>query len=311
MRAPLAIVLATSAVMLAGCLPPPDEQQAGAEQRVWGGLGQGRGEFYKPRACALGPDQLLYVVDKTGRIQVFDEDGVYQRGWRTPEVKNGKPCGLSFDRDGHLIVADTHYFRVLRYTAQGELLADRTLGGVCGDGPGEFNFVTRAVEDSQGNLYVAEYGEQDRIQKFSPEGEFLLQWGRHGEGDGEFNRPQALVVDEEDHLWVADACNHRILVFDATTSDVKLLKKWGEEGEAAGQLRYPWDLLLAGPDVYVCEFGNHRIQKFTRDGVWQDSWGSAGREAGQLMQPWSIVRDDQGRLFVVDTYNHRVKRILF
>src|SRR5690606_36152225 len=107
-----------------------------------------------------------------------------------------------------------HYFRTLVYTPDGELLEEKTIGGVCGPGPGEFGFVTDAVEDSQGNIYIAEYGEYDRIQKFSSGGEFLVQWGSHGSEPGQFLRPQNLAIDEQDRIWVADACNHRIQVFD-------------------------------------------------------------------------------------------------
>ena len=144
-----------------------------------GHFGEETREFYKPRAMTIGPRGLLYVVDKTGRIQVFDQEGRFQRGWTTPAVKNGKPCGLSFSNDGNLIVADTHYHRVLTYTPEGELLAERTIGGVCGEKPGEFGFVTRAVEDSRGNYYVGEYGPQDRLQKFDRNGKVLCVWGSH------------------------------------------------------------------------------------------------------------------------------------
>ena len=53
-------------------------------------------------------------------------------------------------------------------------------------GDGEFQFVTDAAQDAEGNYYVAQYGEYDRIQKFSPEREFLLSWGEHGHEPGQF-----------------------------------------------------------------------------------------------------------------------------
>lgn len=302
----------TLTALLAGCLPAAPETDLSREVLVWGELGRDeRGKFYKPRAMAIGPAGLLYIVDKTGRIQVFNQDGEYQRGWRTPEIKNGKPCGLDFDSQGRLLVADTHYHRVLAYTRKGELLSDRTIGGVCGDAPGEFAFITRAVEDSQGNFYIGEYGAQDRIQKFDAEGRLLFAWGTHSAELSGFNRPQALVVDENDLLWIADASNHRILVYDARGDSPQLVKHWGELGSEPGQLRYPWDIWLEEGVVYVTEFGNHRIQKFTRDGQLLESWGSPGEGPGQLKQPWCLVRNDQGESFVLDTYNHRVKRIRF
>ncbi len=278
-------------------------------QLVWGRRGLGDGEFQKPRAVAIDAIDQLYIVDMTARIQVFTSDGEFLRSWRTPEFKNGRPTGLSIDRDGSLIVADTHYFRVLFYTPEGELLEDRTIGGTCGKGPGEFGFVTDVAQDSEGNYYVSEYGQNDRIQKFSPRGEFLMQWGAHGSGPGQFLRPQSLAVDESDHVWVADACNHRIQVFDAAGDEARVVTMWGEEGTQPGQLRYPYGILLDGEGhVYVSEFGNHRVQKFSLDGKSLGVWGKSGRQEGELCQPWSIARDSRGRMFVLDSYNHRVQR---
>jgi len=248
----------------------------------------------------------IYIVDKTARIQVFDRKGNYLRGWQTPEYYKGKPTGLSFDNDGNLMVADTHYYRILFYKSDGTLLTDKTLGGTLGRAPGEFGLVTDAVVDSKGNIYVGEYGEFDRIQKFSPEGEFILQWGGHGDEPGKFKRPQNMVVDEDDNIWVVDACNHRIQVFD---SDGKLVKSWGDLGDQPGQFRYPYDLLLVDEFVYVCEFGNHRIQKLTRDGKCVGMFGTNGRGDGEFFNPWSIGRDSRGKIHVLDTYNHRVQRI--
>ena len=249
-------------VSLAGCSDPT--APSGKLEKVWGRRGLTEGRFQTPRAMAIDRDDNLYVVDKTGRIQVFTSDGEYLRGWRTPQIENGKPCGLAIDHDENVVVADTHYFRVLFYTKQGELLEDRTIGGEHGHGPGEFHFLTDVVQDSAGNYYVGEYGEHDRIQKFSPSGEFILQWGGHGRKPGQFVRPQGITIDEQDRIWVADACNHRIQVFD---TNGRLLQMWGEHGSGPGQLSYPYGIVLDGRGhVYLAEFGNNRVQKFTEQG---------------------------------------------
>ena len=279
---------------------------------VWGRRGLDDGRFMTPRAITIDDQNRIYVVDKTSRIQVFERDGNFLRSWRTPECLQGKPCGLSISQDGLLMVCDTHYFRVLFYTLEGELLEERTIGGVNGRGPGEFGFVTDAVQDSQGNYYVAEYGDYDRIQKFDPEGEFVYQWGEHGEAPGQFQRPQGLVMDEHDHLWVADASNNRIQVFDVSGDQPVVVRTWGKPGSDPGQLSYPYELVLDGlGHVYVCEFANHRIQKFTLEGQSLGTWGGAGREIGQFHQPWSMCSDSLGAFHVVDSYNHRVQRFFF
>jgi DNA-binding beta-propeller fold protein YncE len=279
---------------------PPD--------KVWGKLGVGDGRFSKPRAMAIDSKDELYIVDMTAHIQVFDVEGNFLRGWQTPEYKNGRPTGLTISIDGNLLVADTHYYRVLTYTPNGELLKHATLGGTMGQGPGEFGFVTDAVRDKDGNYFVSEYGEFDRIQKFSPEGKFIREWGGHGSEPGQFLRPQHLQLDSEGHLWVADACNHRIQIFDG---DGKQVSMWGTRGREPGQLQYPYCLALDGEGhVYVCEYGNHRVQKLTLEGKPVASWGKEGRRPGQLFNPWALVLDSQRRVHVLDSNNHRVQRIV-
>ena len=301
----LSVIAATMLVSTCGCVD--ETAPTGRLEKVWGRRGLSDGRFQTPRAIAIDKDDLLYIVDKLGRIQVFTTEGEYLRGWRTPAIEKGKPCGMTIDDEGNLVVADTHYFRVLFYTPDGTLLPERTIGGVNGQGEGEFHFLTDVVQDSKGNYYVGEYGEHDRIQKFSRDGEFLLQWGGHGRAPGKFVRPQGITVDTDDRIWVADACNHRIQIFDETG---QLLNVWGDHGKGVGQLSYPYVIELDGRGhAYVCEFGNNRIQKFTTDGKSLGYWGTSGRREGELHQPWGLVRDSRDRIHVLDTYNHRVQRI--
>ena len=282
-----------------------DSANIGTLESVWGRLGISNGRFQKPRAMAIDKQDRLYIVDMTAQIQVFDCDGNFLRSWQTPDHEHGRPTGMSIDRDGNLVVADTHYYQVLFYSPEGELL--RKLGGTMGHGPGEFGLVTDIVEDKAGNYYVSEYGDYDRVQKFDHDGNFILQWGTHGEDPGQFSRPQGLAIDEFDHIWVADACNHRIQVFDSAGH---LLSLWGQCGPALGQLSYPYNLTLDGEGhVYIVEFGNHRVQKFTLDGKSLGVWGTPGAEEGQLFSPWALVRDSQGRIHVLDSNNHRVQRV--
>jgi DNA-binding beta-propeller fold protein YncE len=300
-RVPTLIGLGLLAMLTAGC----DLEVPSTPDLVWGVHGTKPGWLHKPRVAAFDPDDRLYIADLTDRIQVFDRDGKYLRGWRTPDLNVDGPSGLTVDRYRRLLVADTHFYRVLVYSEQGELLFQ--IGdGVQGTTPGRFGYPTDVVIDQAGNFYVSEYGENDRIQVFSPEGKWLRQWGGHGYEPGEFLRPRALAIDEQDRIYVADSCNHRIQVFD---TQGKLLRMWGSRGEGPGELSYPYDLCI-GPDhcLYVCEYGNHRVQKFTLDGKSLGIWGRAGRSPGELNNPWALAVDGLGEVSVIDSNNHRVQR---
>ena len=279
-------------------------------EAIWGRRGIGQGRLQRPRAIVIDEQDRLYLVDITGRIQVFDRNGNLMHYWRTPSIERGRPVGLGLTSAGDVLVADTHYHRLLVYSRQGELLTERTLGGTEGHAPGEFEFVTDAIESPQGFLFVGEYGRNDRIQKFTSDGEFVLEWGGHGGGPGQFRRPQSLKLAPDGFLWIADACNHRIQIYDIRENEPKLVRMWGTPGRSLGQLQFPYDLAFDRQGyVFVCEFGNQRIQKFTLEGEPLVCWGSPGRGPGQLSRPWGVACDSKDRLHVLDTYNHRVQRL--
>ena len=50
----------------------------------------------------------------------------------------------------------------------------------------------------------------NRVQKFTSQGEFIARWGSLGSGDGQFDKPVGVAVDEAGNVYVADRNNHRI-----------------------------------------------------------------------------------------------------
>ncbi len=279
-----------------------------APELVWGIHGTRFGWLHKPRSVAVDAENQLYIADLTDRIQVFDRDGNYLRGWRMPDLNVDGPSGLTIDRLGRVLVADTHFYRVMIYDREGRFLMQ--LGdGVQGTEPGRFGYPTDAVLDSQGYFYVSEYGENDRIQVFDPEGTWVRQWGGHGYEPGQFLKPRGLAIDEQDRIYVADSCNHRVQIFDTNGN---LLEIWGERGSEPDQMSFPYDVAL-GPDgsVYVCEYGNQRVQRFDRQGRSLGLWGAPGRRPGQLNSPWALTVDGRGAISVIDSENHRVQRFRF
>jgi len=272
---------------------------------VWGVHGNRDGWLHKPRVAAFDTKDNLYIADLTDRIQCFTRDGQFLRGWRTPALNVDGPSGLSVDRLNRVLVADTHFYRVLVYSPAGEILMQ--LGdGIQGQEKGRFGYPTDVVIDKAGNFYVSEYGENDRIQVFTPDGQWVRQWGGHGYAPGEFLRPRAMAMDEDEQIYVADSCNHRIQVFNTLG---KHIRSWGRRGVGLGEMAFPYDVSL-GPegDLYVCEYGNQRVQKFTTEGKPLGLWGKPGRAPGELNNPWALAVDSRGAVSVIDSNNHRVQR---
>ncbi|NOZ24298.1 MAG: hypothetical protein GXP25_24745 [Planctomycetes bacterium] len=272
-----------------------------APVRVWGGLGAADGRFSLPRVIDTAPDGSIYVIDKTGRLQHFKADGTFLRVLRLPHTDNGKPTGMGVAPNGDLYIADTHNSRIDVYDRD---LTLRRRWGCYGTKPGEFTYPTDAAVNAKGEVFVTDYGQVDRVQKFDAEGKFLMEWGRPGEGPGEFRRPSAIALDGRGNAYVADTANHRVQKF---TEEGKLLAVFGGMGSGPGQMKYPYDVTV-GRDgmVYVCEYGNCRVQKFNPDGESITMWGIPGREPGMFAQPRGVTMSG-GNLYVADTENHRIQ----
>jgi DNA-binding beta-propeller fold protein YncE len=300
---PVRVLLALGLLGLAGCLDDPARPEL-----VWGRRGVQDGDLVRPRAIAIDARDRLYVVDFTARIQVYDRDGRHLGlTWTTPDYRNGRPSGLGIDRDGNLIVSDSHYHCFRIYSPEGKEL--RCFGGQAGTAPGRLGYVSDVVQDADGNYYVGEFGENHRVSKFDRAGKLLHCWGSDGTEPGQFSRIRALALGPDGNLYVADACNHRIQVF---TKDGELVRCWGRPGKEPGELSYPYDLAFNRDGaLYVVEYGNNRVQKFTAAGEALGCWGGPGREPGRLHNPWALAVDSRGRVHVLDTENHRVQRIAF
>ena len=300
MRSPsrkLALVLLLA---VTGC----DQRTTGGRrpEAIFGERGLGPGQFSYPRAIAIAGDGSVFVVDKTARIQRFNADGKFELYWQMPEWQAGKPTGITVDRHERVLVADTHYSRVMIFDRDGKELARL---GSQGQGPGQFLLPTCVAVDADDNLYVSEYGGNDRISRFSPQFEYLGSFGGPDAGPASLSRPQSLAFDAEGTLWVADAVHHRICRFTRTG---QLLSTFGIPGRQPGQLQYPYGVKVC-PDgtLIVCEFGNDRVQRFDRQGKLLEAWGGTGRQPGQFLYPWSVAIGKDNRLYMLDSGNDRVQ----
>jgi len=259
-------------------------------------------DCYNPRDAACDLDGRIYVLDRRARIFVLDTAGTLRRILSMPASANGNPQGICPGPGGELYVADTHYHRVLVFDPQGRPARQ---WGSYGRGPGQFVYITSVCVSPDGErVYAAEYGGNDRIQIFDPNGVRLGSIGRRGAAQGEFDRPSGLALDRQGHLYVADACNHRVQVFDPQG---RFLRSLGE-APGPGRLRYPWDVdVTPQGTVAVLEYGNHCVTFFDRDGTVLGSQGGPGRTPGRLLGPWGLAVGPDGRIFVADTGNNRVQ----
>jgi iron(III) transport system ATP-binding protein len=250
------------------------------------------------RSLTIGNHGEVIALDTGGRVLVYAPDGTVARQWQMPETRNGNPEGVCVLRDGRIVVGDTHYHRIVVFAPDGQSF---TTFGKEGQGPGEFIYPVAVTKDAQENLYVAEYGSNDRVQKFTADGKFLLAFGGFGTKPGEFQRPSGLVW-HAGRIYAADAFNNRIQVFSDDGKFLKIL----DSGGRPLSLQLPYDLKL-GPDdtLFAIEYGAGRVTRLDLEGRLLGRYGTIGSGPGQFATPWGIAVDAK-RIYVADTGNRRI-----
>jgi DNA-binding beta-propeller fold protein YncE len=242
----------------------------------------------------------VWVVDRSGRVQGFGRDGSFRRAITVGEGERGFPIGVLADASGGVLVCDTHQNRLRAFDREGV-----EIWGTGGKdaAPDPLQCPQRVARDSEGRLYVTEYGEgaANRVRVFSSTGQPIRSFGGPRGEDGGLTRAMGIAI-VGDLIFVTDISD-RIVVY---RRDGSFLRSFGSTGKAPGELRYPYGICAIGATLYVCEYGNHRVQRFTLDGSSRGCFGRRGHGAGDLQGPWDVAADAAGRLYVCDTGNHRI-----
>jgi hypothetical protein len=148
--------------------------------REFGSVGNGPGQFDLIHGVAVDRDNRIYVSDRLNhRIQIFSEDGTYLDEW--PDIWD--PVAIMIDVNDFVWVLDATLNRILKYNMDGQLLdyfgtygeasslgrpgftcsddaaiaeagLDPDHSGACGG----FSLPHQMAVDSEGNLYVAQFG---------------------------------------------------------------------------------------------------------------------------------------------------------
>lgn len=145
-------------------------------------------------ARKFDPDgRLLLTLGTSGRPSDTGYDGKTVTSIARGGPPFNRPTNLAVAPSGEVYVTDGYgNARVHRFSAKGELIGS---WGEPGVGPGQFMLPHGIAVHPDGRVFVADR-ENDRIQIFSPDGEFLAQW--------DVQRPTQLAFDAKGNAVVAE-----------------------------------------------------------------------------------------------------------
>ena len=138
----------------------------------FGSAGLDPGQFDEPVGVAVDENGLVYVTDTWNqRVQTFkpSDDGIFFTpdrqwdvfGWYGQSLDN-KPF-IAVNKQGHVFVTDPEQYRVIEFTAEGEVV--RTWGDF-GDTPTTFGLASGIAVDQGGHVWVTD-GLYNRIMRFT------------------------------------------------------------------------------------------------------------------------------------------------
>jgi NHL repeat len=135
-------------------------------------------------------------------------------------------------------------------------------------------------------------------------------------------------VDRHDNVWMVDEGSNMIVEFDPTgmvrmtlgrkPEAIDYLERYLERGEKVTDLHpvgtmgtfnretdITWD---PEDNIYVSDgYGNSRIVKISKDGVWLKAVGTYGSGKDQFNTAHGIATDGQGNIYVADRGNWRIQ----
>lgn len=331
--AALAMVLACDGRFLSTATVRGDDPQHVVFLQEWGKRGSDPGEFDFPIAIAVNDEDQLLVTDHLNRrVQRFDKTGKFLGLFTV--LPN--PGGIALDPTGNIYLTHLHASGqskddagdfVSVYSPDGKLLRQ---WGKTGAAPGKFDCPGGIAVAKDGRVYVADQTNH-RIQAFDARGSFLFQWGEYGNEPGQFGGkanpksrvggPQFLAFNSAGDVWTTEGANCRVQRF---TADGKLRSTWGSPKDESGgfgghftgfgkgkaaSLVGPIALCFDREDRLWISAVSGRVQQFTQDGTFLRGLGNEqGTKPGQFYAPHGVALDNEGRLYVVDAYNHRIQK---
>lgn len=209
-----------------------------------------RGELEDAHFVYVSPDDHVWLADRDShQVLKYTTDGklVMALGKRYEaalQAPFNHPADVGVAPSGDVYVADGYgNSSVHRFSSRGVHISSF---GSAGNGPGQFMVPHGVRVSNDGRVFVTDR-ENNRVQVFTAEGEYITQWTN-------FYRPAGIHIDANQVAYVTD----HIPRFSVLNLDGELLAR-GRTFEIGHNIYSD-----SRGDLYAADVQNQRIQKFVK-----------------------------------------------
>lgn len=302
-----------------------------------GGPDTASGQIFTQRTDLSGT--IRYIVNGMGATDRFGGDeGPADR------AQLNFPTAVAVDQAGHLYIGDTLNHRVRRVDAATRritTIAGTGRPGFRGDGglavQASLNEPAALVVSGAGILYVADQSNHlvraidlttGLIRTIAGTGSAAYNGDGIAATEATLAGPSGLALAQDGTLFIADTFNGRIRAVDLFTGLIRTVVGDGNSYRYQGAAE-PASTSLARPtgialdeegNLFVSDSDNHMIRRWDRNTGRIDrlvGLGVAGYDGdggppleASLNYPFGVAVDSAGDLFIADTFNHRIRKIV-
>lgn len=273
-------------------------------------IGQGVYAVNFAQQVRVDPQDNIWIVDSGSNMLVkFDPDGRYLL------VLGRKPENIPV-RPGPGVPASGGM------PAGGAPAAEGGRGGGGGGGRGgaagapgagirgdNFNRPSDVAFDRAGNVYVADgFGSNNRVAKFTKEGNFVKSWGQTGSAQGQFNGIRGIASDAAGNIYVADGGNKRIQVFDGEGTFKSQIANVGTPQAiciSGGAMQYLYSSNSNDPE----SMDGGEVYKISLNGQVAGKFGKAGKMPKEFGIVNAIDCRTENDLILGEIWNWRAQKV--
>ncbi|CAF1236552.1 unnamed protein product [Adineta steineri] len=277
---------------------------------VAGGNGRGQelNQLNNPIGIFLDTKKNIFIAD-------FENDRIFK--WKC-NAKEGQiiaggnskgnrmnqlnsPADMIVDQQNHsIIIADCVNRRVIQWWNQNQHILIHNID------------CHSLAMDKNRFLYVSDRVKNEvRRWKMEENSRGIVVAGGNEKGNqlNQLDCPTFIFIDEDQSVYVSDRDNHRVMKWKKDTKEGRVVAGGNGQGKNLNQLFYPQRVVVDHfGQIYVADWGNDRVMRWCEGKEEGEIIVGGNGEGNRLKHPCGLSFDDEGNLYVADTWNHRIEK---